>query len=95
LKPAYIGINFADKTVLSTVGSAPLTDKEMKAINKIATVAFGRMLDSVLDTVSQSMKIGKRRGRPKKAAVSATGKRRGRPPKVRPAEVPPAAPAAV
>lgn len=86
-KPTLIAVDFAQKSVITSVGFAPLTEKELKAITPIALAAFGRMLDGVLDTVGASVRF-KKRGRPrKKAAPSPTGKRRGRPPKVKPVPV--------
>lgn len=93
-KPALIGIDFAQKSVVSTVGFAPLTDKELKIVTAQALTAFSRMLDGVLNVVGASVK-SRKRGRPRKKSASipsTTGKRRGRPPKVKVANVPSAPP---
>lgn len=99
IKPELRGIDLLNRAVITSVGTAELSDIEAATISRIAVRAFRRMLSGIVaqigerpaaapKTARRGRPPAKKRGRPKaKAAVSPTGKRRGRPPKIKPAPI--------
>lgn len=86
VKPQLLGVDIQNRAAVSTIGQAPLEASEVRAITKIASKAFKRMLQGLMEQIG---KTGKPRGRKPgvkavKAADPATpAKRRGRPRKVK------------